>query len=176
MNIPADEPVSAADLRMVTDNYATKSDRIRVLARKGYARARIADALRIKYQFVRNVLTGDERLGDGPDLVRSRADGMRESTPAVFTAASDGSSFRLAVEADGLVRLPSAAVSALGLKQGGMAIARLDGACLTIVGPQEGIRRARALMRSLNIAPGRTLSDELIRDRRDEAAAEDQHG
>jgi hypothetical protein len=31
-------------------------------------------------------------------------------------------------------------------------------------------------MRSLDIAPGRTLSDELIRERRDEAAAEDRHG
>jgi hypothetical protein len=176
MNLPSDEPVSAADLGMVAENYATKSDRIRALARKGYARARIADALRIKYQFVRNVLTNDERLGVSLNVVQSRADGLQESTPAVFTAAAASGSFRLAVEADGLVRLPPAAISALGLKQGGMAIARLEGACLTIIGPQEGIRRAHALMRSLDIAPGRTLSDELIRERRDEAAAEDRHG
>lgn len=35
----------------------TKSDVIRAMSADGYTRSAIADALRIKYQFVRNVLT-----------------------------------------------------------------------------------------------------------------------
>ena len=60
MNHALENADEAAVLDIV-DGDATKSDKIRRLDRLGLARADIARALDIRYQFVRNVLVEDER-------------------------------------------------------------------------------------------------------------------
>lgn len=63
MKIDAKTAVSDADKKKIND-LPTKSAKIRALAAKGYARARIAEALRIRYQHVRNVLEDDKLKAD----------------------------------------------------------------------------------------------------------------
>ena len=167
MNVQPDKPVSAEDLRAVTAAYVTKSDRIRALARKAYARARIADALGVKYQFVRNVLEDDARLGRAPP-----SPGVAETPAPPFAASRSGPALRLRVEPDGMVRLPPEVMESLGVKTGGILISRLEGEILTVLGPREAIRRVQAEIAALNLAPGRILSEELIQERRAEAAKE----
>ena len=50
-----------AAIDRIVHSDATKSDRIRKLGELGLARADIARALGVRYQFVRNVLVDDER-------------------------------------------------------------------------------------------------------------------
>ena len=59
----SDVPERAVEtaVREIVDGDATKSDKIRRLDELGLARADIAKALGIRYQFVRNVLVEDER-------------------------------------------------------------------------------------------------------------------
>ena len=75
---------SAID-RIVHSN-ATKSDRIRKLDELGLARADIARALGIRYQFVRNVLVDDERRRaahrTGPPPESSLSAPLRHPSPA----------------------------------------------------------------------------------------------
>jgi len=53
----------------LTEGFATKADKMRVLERAGYARADIARFLGVRYQQVRNTLEGDKRTGYAPPLV-----------------------------------------------------------------------------------------------------------
>ena len=47
-------------MRRLTEGLASKSDKMRALAKAGYERADIARFLGTRYQFVRNVLVHDE--------------------------------------------------------------------------------------------------------------------
>ena len=169
MNIRPDTPVSTEDLQAASAAYATKSDQMRALARKGYARARIADALGVKYQFVRNVLEDDARLG------RRRPPppaGLAETPPPSFTVSRSGKVFRLTLENDGSLRIPPQVLEALNLSPCGLVISVLEGETFSLLSPREAGERARA-----HIRPWREgeplLSEELIKERRAEARRED---
>ena len=167
MNLPSDTPVSADDLRTVAGANATKSDRIRALARKGYARARIADALGVRYQFVRNVLNSDAQLRAPPEPPREF-----QETAAPYAAARKSNIFRLTLEPDGALRLPPEIMQALTLRPGGLVISVLEGETFTLLSPFEAGRRAQAMIKPWK--PGeRMLSEELIEERRAEARREE---
>ncbi len=167
MGILPDTPVSAADLRAVAA-HASKSDRMRALAKKGYARARIAEALGVRYQFVRNVLNSDERLARPSPP--APAEGFEETSSPPFSAKSMVI-FRLTLDADGALRIPSAVMKALSLDANGLVVSVLEGETFTLLSPFEAGRRAQALIRPWK--PGEPLSsDELIAERRAEAARE----
>ena len=148
------------------------SDKIRALAAAGLPRAEIARTLGKRYQHVRNVLEADRQK-------QAAQAGVSEGERPAFERAPDdgriGNSFRLRVEDGGRVRLPKAALEALKLKDGQVVVARLEGERLTLISAMEGLRRIWSLIPPWQ--PGEPLwSEELIAERRREAAREDEDG
>jgi hypothetical protein len=155
------------EVRAVLESPATKSDKIRALDRLGCPRARIADALMIKYQFVRNVLEGDkQRAGTFPEPPAAPAAVVAEAPPTDFHV---GDLYRLTVGPGGTVQLPAEVLASFGARVGGVIVAELDGGRFTLLSASESMRRVRAL-----VPPWRSgepmASEELIADRRREAA------
>ena len=157
--------------------HATVADKIRALAAAGVARADIARFLGKRYQHVRNVLEADAVAG-GPIYTLGRADlsGVREaerpfhSEPAVDER--PGGRFRLEVRPDGWVFLPQKVREALNLPSGGSIMGRLGEEEFTLVATARTVREVQALVRAI-IPEGVSLVDELIADRRREAASEE---
>lgn len=79
----------------------------------------------------------------------------------------------LVVEEDGVVRLPPAVQAALQVSPGSVVISELSEDRLTLLSTGAAWRKVQELVASLNLEPGRLLSDELIAERRREAARED---
>jgi AbrB family looped-hinge helix DNA binding protein len=73
--------------------------------------------------------------------------------------------------AGGRVVIPAPMRAALGMKEGDKVLVRLEGNEIRIYTYQEAMRRAQELVRSF-VPPGVSLVDELIADRRAEAARE----
>lgn len=155
-----DEMPPAAELEMIQRSFATTSDRIRELDRKGYARARIADALGVKYQFVRNVLENDKQR----PAARTPSQGAE---PPVRI----GNLFRLVVEPGGKVTLPQEVLTRFDLEEGRIVVADLESGAFALLSPAESARRAQAL-----VSPWQEgqplLSERLIEERRADARRE----
>lgn len=172
------------DVARIVGSTATVADKIRALDAAGYPRAEIARLLGKRYQHVRNVLE-DDKVG----RAALAAIGVTEE-PAVFERDDERPArrpssapprpefedrgqgiFRLSVRPDGSVLLPPSVLEALELKGGSSVVARLEGEALIFEGPDEALRRFRALIPPWQ--PGQPLaSDELIAERRREAAWE----
>ena len=150
----------------------TKSGKIRKLAAAGHSRSDIAKALGIRYQHVRNVLVADEAA-----LERQAADGVAPpaSRTPIETTVLPGVPFRLTVDAAGCVRLPAETLASLRAKPGSVLVGEMVGPELHLYPLQEAIRRAQALVKEF-VPSGRSLADELIADRRREAAKDAGHG
>lgn len=157
----------------VAQEHSSKSDKIRALARAGYARADIARFMGIRYQFVRNVLEND-KLRPRPDVSPATtrpsptpASGGGQAHPAEPSRIGD--IVRLTLDADGAVRLPQHVIDALGAREGGVIVSRLREGRLELLSAREALRQARE-----GISPWREgeprWSDLLIEDRRREAA------
>jgi AbrB family looped-hinge helix DNA binding protein len=73
--------------------------------------------------------------------------------------------------AGGRLVIPAPMRAALGMKEGDKVLVRLEGNELRIYTYQEAMRRAQEIVRSF-VPPGMSLVDELIADRRAEAARE----
>lgn len=78
---------------------------------------------------------------------------------------------RTRVDPNGRVVIPAAYRRALGLQPGSEVIVLLDGSELRLVPIAQAIRRAQEIVRR-HVPPGRSLADELIAERRAEAARE----
>lgn len=87
----------------------------------------------------------------------------RELTPAQAQKVELGAGGRLVI--------PAAMRAALGMKEGDKVLVRLEGNELRIYTYEEATRRAQEMVRSF-VSPGVSLVDELIADRRAEAARE----
>jgi hypothetical protein len=164
-------PLSPDRMTEIVKPFTTISDKIRALDAAGAPRAEIARFLGKRYQHVRNVLV------EGPPKERYTvgriefAD-VREATAPAFAMDADASMLRLPIGQDGTVQLPASVTEALGLKPGGIAIADLQADRLTVLSVGEAIRRVQQMARDL--IPNRAgLVDDLIADRRREAAAEE---
>lgn len=82
---------------------------------------------------------------------------------------------RLDVAADGMLRLPPGVLRGLELPEGGVLSGRLVNGQLTLVEPVVALRRVQAALRPVADrmrAEGRSIVDELIAERRAEAARE----
>jgi len=151
--------------------FATVSDKIRALDAAGAPRAEIARFLGKRYQHVRNVLV------EGPPkerytVGRVEFSDVREAPAPAFTMDTETSMLRLPVALDGTVQLPASVLETLGLKPGGIVIAELRADRLTLLSVGESIRRVQQMAREL--IPNRVgMVDDLIADRRREAAAEE---
>ena len=162
--------------------FASVADKIRALDRAGVARADIARFLGKRYQHVRNVLVdpgpavtrpGDASAPRTPYTVgRIEFSGVEEeaSPPLVDDRAT--AMFRLPFDQNGAVRLPPIIEQALGFYRGGVIIAELQGDRLVLLSSRAALKRARDMLGDL-ARNGPSMADELIADRRREAAMED---
>ncbi len=184
---------SEDEMQRIAAAYASISDKIRALHAAGYPRAQIARTLGRHPTQVRNVIKNDEIRGrkptprqqgfapaDRPQAGESSGSlGLRE-TAAEFAAARSPPNepqrfdhvYHLDVGEDGLVRLPREILARFQLAPGRIVVGLDEGEVLTLLSPNEALRRARAMVPQWR--PGEPLwSDELIAERRREAAAED---
>lgn len=163
------------------------SDKIRRLAAGGLSRRQIADHIGRSYQQVRQVLVEDERRAGRrrpsapsaplrePEALAGVAEPGRRFEGAQASADVEdrgGGAYRLAVREDGSVVLPPAVRAALGIDAPGAALARLEGAEFKLIGPATALKRIQDMLRPY-AQEGVSWVDELIADRRREAARED---
>ncbi|MEP7335723.1 MAG: AbrB/MazE/SpoVT family DNA-binding domain-containing protein [Actinomycetota bacterium] len=80
-------------------------------------------------------------------------------------------SFRTRIGQGGRVVLPARLRAAAGLAVGDAVVVKLEDGTVRLVKLDEAIRRAQALVRR-HVSPGRSLSDELIAERKAEAVRE----
>jgi AbrB family looped-hinge helix DNA binding protein len=155
--------MAGSDLRGVVEHLPTKSAKIRALAARGVARADIARLLGISYQHVRSVLEADKARD-------AKLGGMSEP-PQRALLDDDIPSAKVRLGPDGRVVIPATMREALGLKEGDVLFARLEGGEIKLLTPKAAMRRAQAIMRQF-VPAGVSLADELIADRRREAERE----
>jgi hypothetical protein len=173
------DPGKMAD---VAAAQTTVSDKIRALDAAGYARAEIARFLGKRYQQVRNVLVDDsQREGGGYVLGRADLSGVREAPPAAFDREGDdkafvqargGGAYRLVVRPDGSILLPKEVVEAFSLEPGHPVMAKLDGDTFKLISAETAMRQIREMVQRI-VPRGVSLADELIAERRADAAREE---
>lgn len=144
----------------------TKSDKIRALYREGYSRSEIRRFLGIRYQHVRNVLVRDGYLE--PRLSRPS---RREAVVSDRRSDPSPDQVRVVVGPGGRVVIPAAYREALGIEEGGAVFMRLEGGELRVVEDETEVRRVREMI-ARHVPEGVSLVDDLIRERRREAAVE----
>lgn len=141
---------STEQMEAITRGLTTKSDKIRALtAAGGYSRRQIADFLKTIPQHVRNVQVHSERKPEAPP----------QST-------------HIELGVGGRVVIPAAIREAMGVKEGDRLVVRFEDGELTLMSKQLALERMRELVRKY-VPPGVSLVDELIADRRREAALEE---
>lgn len=148
----------------VVVGLTTKSDKIRALFRAGYSRSEIARSLGIRYQHVRGVLVQAGYM----ETQLSRP--VRDVDAAAADSAIE--QVRATIGPGGRVVIPAAYRAALGIKEGDAVIIRLEGEELHLVSDATETRRIREMI-ARYVPEGVSLVDELIRERRREAAAEE---
>jgi bifunctional DNA-binding transcriptional regulator/antitoxin component of YhaV-PrlF toxin-antitoxin module len=153
-------------MQTVVDRLApgsTKSAKIRALAEAGYSRSEIARFLAIRPQQVRNALV----------QARPRREALGAASREMSSDLPDGirNRIKLKVGPEGRVLIPASIRTAMGAEEGGQLLAWLEHGELRLVSPKIAMRRAQELVREL-IPGDDSLADELIADRRREAAEE----
>lgn len=152
-----DTPTPSNDMsRMheVAEGLPSKASKIRALHRAGYEKAEIARFLGTRYQHVYNVLK------------RSKMDESKtgESQPSVRTWVKIGSA--------GRVKIPIAYMETLGLAEGSDVQVVLEDRELRVVPRDVVVSRVQELVAKY-VPEGVSLVDELIAERRREAAADE---
>jgi AbrB family looped-hinge helix DNA binding protein len=156
--------MARSDLGDTVAHLPTKSAKIRALAARGVARAEIARVLGVRYQHVRNVLEHDK--------AREAEAGVGLSEPAQAAIFDDKMpSVKVRLGPEGRVVVPAPMREALGLKEGDVLFARLEGGEIKLLTPKAAMLRAQAIVRQF-VPEGVSLADELIADRRREAERE----
>jgi bifunctional DNA-binding transcriptional regulator/antitoxin component of YhaV-PrlF toxin-antitoxin module len=155
--------------REILNGTSTVSDKIRTLHRAGLPRAEIARMLGKRYQHVRNVLEAD-KLTTQPRVQAARGLGVEEA--AAPYSPGPPVMCRLVVGPRGALTLPDEVMAALGLGVGDVLMGALEDGRLVLTDGVTAARRARERLRAI-LPPGPSLADELIADRRREAANED---
>lgn len=155
----------------------TISDKVRKLNAQGYTRRQIADLVDRSYQQVRQILVDDDRRAGRRSPAASPQPALASGTPGSGMAEPSAAIFRgvyrLDVDGDGAVRLPPEVQQVLGVRPGGILISELGEDRLVILSGRAAAQKARALVAGLGIDPSRILSEELIAERRAEAARDD---
>lgn len=160
-------PLSPEVVRLL-EGKTTVAAKIRALAAAGYPRADIARMLGKRYQHVRNVL---EEPGKAEATAPSGlSQGMAEGDAGTFVH-DKPKTYRLEVR-NGSVTVPPEVLEALGAGPNGVIIAELDGEFFKIISIPESVRRIQERLRPY-WRPGVSVVDELIADRRREAAEDD---
>jgi AbrB family looped-hinge helix DNA binding protein len=153
-----------SERRLSIEHLPTKSAKIRALDAEGVERADIARLLGIRYQHVRNVLENDKAR-------ESKTAGGLSEAPQQPIVDENMPSVKVRLGPDGRVVIPAPMREALGLKEGDVLFARLEGGEIKLLTPKAAMLRAQAIVRQF-VPEGVSLADELIADRRREAERE----
>ena len=163
--------VSDLDRRHMDDLTAeasSKSDKIRCLRAAGYERGDIARYLGIRYQFVYNVDTAPLPKAAQPTRVRAPAQqessGPGEPTPTpmwLWTAIGKG----------GVVKLPTEFLEAMEVAEGDQVQLALNADVVRVLSRATAIHELQDQIRR-HVPEGVSLVDELLTERRAEAARE----
>ena len=152
----------------LTAEACSKSDKIRCLRAAGYERGDIARYLGIRYQFVYNVDTAPRPKAEQPSRVRASArqesSGSGEPTPTpmwLWTAIGKG----------GVVKLPAEFLDAMEVAEGDQIQLALNGGVVRVLSRATAIRELQDQIRR-HVPEGVSLVDELLAERRAEAARE----
>lgn len=156
--------MSQLEAQQIVAAEATVADKIRALDRAGHSRAEIARLLGKRYQHVRNVLEADRVARDAAPPPPVPSAGMADR------GADFAGAIRLVVDADGALRLPPEARGVLGMRPGQVLIAEVGRDRVTILNAGAAMARLDAMMAPLRGAGLPLASEELIADRRIEAA------
>lgn len=153
-------------MQQVVEGLATRSARIRALYQEGYSRSEIRRFLGIRYQQVRNVLVRDghmeTRLSRPPREQDAASGGPMEALP---------DQVRVVVGPGGRVVIPAVYRAALGIEEGDRVVMRVKGEELHVVSDETEVRQVREII-ARHVPEGVSLTDELIRERRREAASD----
>ncbi len=151
----------------LTAEASSKSDKIRCLRAAGYERGDIARYLDIRYQFVYNVDTAPRpkarKLPPGsPDEAAESAELSEPAPNWVWTTVRKG----------GVIQLPAEILETMGVAEGDQVQLALDGDVVRVLSRAAAIREAQELVRRY-VPEGVSLVDELLAERRAEAAREE---
>lgn len=152
---PADEVVAG---------LTTKADKIRALFRAGYSRSEIAGSLDVRYQHVRNVLVGSGFMETQLSRPMPAEDKAPEDSVPVLV--------RTAIGPGGRVVIPAAYRKALEVDEGNYIVMQMDGDDLRVSNDAKELKRMQEVL-SRYVPEGVSVVDELIAERRREAAAEE---
>jgi hypothetical protein len=159
-------PEERERMAQIAASLSTKSAKIRALAAAGYKRARIADFLNIRYQHVRNVLVHSARE-QGADA--NAVSEFQDEEPSAELMSYG----RATVDEKGSVNLPRAVVEALEVRPGGWIPWRFEDGELKLMNRSAALRFGQSLAADLAKQHPGVWSEQLIAERRAEAARED---
>ncbi len=162
------DPLAAA---AIAERHPRISDKIRALHAAGCTRGEIARLLKRSPQQVRQVLALDEARRARQSEARGVAE--RETPTFEWMDADAPAIYRLDIQADGCIRLPPAVEHEMKLHRGGVVIAEFTGDRLVLLSTLAAVKRAQDIVMAA-VPADVSLSDELIADRRREAAREDE--
>ncbi len=154
-------------MQQLTAGLPTKSAKVRALDAAGFKRARIADFLNIRYQHVRNVLVTRPSEETRSRTEHGAAYGEREMADE---SATHG---RAMVDEKGRLTLPASVLDLLEVRAGGWIPWRFEDGELKLMNRAAGLRFAQAMVAELAKEHPGSWADELIAERRAEAARED---
>ncbi len=165
------------DIRMnqITEGLPTKSEKMRCLAAAGFERAEIARYLGVRYQFVYNVLSAPApKSGRAGQSVQSKSvlsvsEGSDEPKTAMTEQPAGWIWAR--VGKNGAIELPEAFRTALAIRAGDHVQLVLKDDAIRILTREAALRALTNDVRRY-IPDGVSLVDELIAERRAEAARE----
>jgi antitoxin component of MazEF toxin-antitoxin module len=149
-----------------------KSEKIRRLAAAGYKRADIARYLDVRYQFVYNVLSAPQRKTKRPQ-------GQKAASPAAEASGQEPRELPEApprwvwtkIRRSGHIELPAAFLEVLGVGEGDEVQLALDEGMVRVLNRETALRDLQRQVRRY-VPEGVSLVDELLADRRAEAAKE----
>jgi AbrB family looped-hinge helix DNA binding protein len=145
----------------IASRHTTWADKMRALDDAGFKRTEIAQFLGKRYQHVRNVLNRSGRvLGTGRPRSTELATDERPAPKA-----------KIQIGAGGRVVIPAEIRAAMGVRDGDTLSGRVVDGELRLLSKEVAVRKAQDLVRQF-IPEGVSLVDELIDERRHEAARE----
>jgi AbrB family looped-hinge helix DNA binding protein len=148
-------------MKEIADHYSTWADKIRALDSAGFKRADIAQFLGKRYPHVRNVLNRSGR----PLYPKKQSETGRAVSKGFPSKAT------LQIGAGGRVVIPAEFRAAMGIAEGDTLSGRVVDGELRLLSKKAAIRKAQELVRQY-IPEGVSLVDQLIEERRAEAARE----
>ena len=177
--MPVVETIERQRMDKLTAGLPSKSAKMRRLAEAGYERADIARYLGVRYQFVYNVLSAPRPANDRGEASprETLADTWSPSNePGTKSLAPAGPKWVWAeVEGDGRIDLPAHFLQALGVHEGDQVQLALEGDSIRILTRSRALQELRAKVQQF-VPEGVSLVDELIAERRAEAAKDSTDG